>query len=200
MPHPRHVSSLRLAPVAGAPPAPGPAGARRPRVVRDGPTGAVECPDCGVRLRFGPEPGATIRSASDIAGLLLAEMGALEREELRVVLLDAKNHVLGIRTVYVGNVSSAVVRVGELFRDAVCELASGVVLVHSHPSGDPTPSPDDLHLTAEAIAAGRLLDIDVLDHVVIGGDGFVSLRDRGVVFDRVGLGPRPPVAAEGVRR
>jgi hypothetical protein len=59
-----------------------------------------------------------------------------------------------------------------------------VILVHNHPSGDPTPSPDDLHLTAEAIAAGRLLDIDVLDHIVIGGGDFVSLRQRGVSFDR----------------
>ena len=61
-----------------------------------------------------------------------------------------------------------------------------IVLVHNHPSGDPTPSPDDLHLTAEAIAAGRLLDVDVLDHVVIGHDAWVSLRDRGVAFDRFG--------------
>jgi DNA repair protein RadC len=59
-----------------------------------------------------------------------------------------------------------------------------VILVHNHPSGDPTPSPDDLHLTAEALAAGRLLDIALLDHLVIGHDAFVSLRDRGVAFDR----------------
>ena len=200
MPHPRHVSSLLLPARVGPPRATESPGPRSIRVVRDGSTGAVECPDCGVRLRFGPEPGETIRTPADIATLLLAGMGALDREELRVVLLDAKNHVLGVRTVYVGNVSASVVRVGELFRDAVREMASGVVLVHNHPSVDPTPSPDDLHLTAEALAAGRLLDIDLLDHVVIGRDGFVSLRDRGVVFDRVGPGPRPPVAAEEVRR
>jgi DNA repair protein RadC len=88
--------------------------------------------------------------------------------------------------VYVGNVSASLVRIGELFRDAVRLDASGVVLVHNHPSGDPTPSPDDLHLTAEAIAAGRLLDVDVLDHVVFGHDTWVSLRDRGVTFDRPG--------------
>lgn len=91
---------------------------------------------------------------------------------------------LRVSTSYVGNVSASLVRVGELFRDAVRLDASGVVLVHNHPSGDPTPSPDDLHLTAEAIAAGRLLDIDVLDHVVVGHDAWVSLRDRGVSFDR----------------
>jgi len=128
----------------------------------------------------------TIRSPGDVAGRLMVEMGRLEREELRVLSLNAKNVVQRASSVYVGNVSASLVRVGELFRDAVRLDASGVVLVHNHPSGDPTPSPDDLHLTAEAIAAGRLLDVDVLDHVVIGHDAWVSLRDRGVSFDRAG--------------
>jgi len=126
----------------------------------------------------------TVRSPRDVADRLLLQMGRLEREELRVVLLNTKNVVLRVATVYQGNVSSSLVRVGELFRDAVRLNASGVILVHNHPSGDPTPSPDDLHLTAEALAAGRLLDIDLLDHLVVGHDAFVSLRDRGVSFDR----------------
>ncbi len=125
-----------------------------------------------------------IRSPRDVAERLLVEMCRLEREELRVLSLNAKNVVQRVSTSYVGNVSASLVRVGELFRDAVRLDASGVILVHNHPSGDPTPSPDDLHLTAEAIAAGRLLDIDVLDHVVVGHDAWVSLRDRGVSFDR----------------
>ena len=128
----------------------------------------------------------TIRSPRDVADRLMVEMGRLEREELRVLSLNAKNVVQRVSTAYVGNVSASLVRIGELFRDAVRLDASGVVLVHNHPSGDPTPSPDDLHLTAEAIAAGRLLDVDVLDHVVIGHDTWVSLRDRGVAFDRAG--------------
>ena len=123
----------------------------------------------------------------------MVPMGQLEREELRVVLLNAKNHVVKVVTVYQGNVSSSLVRIGELFRDAVRINAAGVILVHNHPSGDPTPSPDDLHLTAEALAAGRLLDIDLLDHVVIGHATFVSLRDRGLAFDREG-GMRPRAA------
>lgn len=89
-------------------------------------------------------------------------------------------------TAYQGNVSAWLVRVGELFRDAVRLDASGVILVHNHSSGDPTPSSDDLHLTAEALAAWRLLDIDLLDHLMIGHDAYVSLRDRGISFDRVG--------------
>ena len=126
----------------------------------------------------------SIRSARDVADRLVLQMGRLEREELRVVLLNTKNIVLRVETVYQGNVSSSLVRVGELFRDAVRLNASGLILVHNHPSGDPTPSPDDLHLTAEALAAGRLLDIAVLDHIVVGHDAWISLRDRGVAFDR----------------
>jgi DNA repair protein RadC len=126
----------------------------------------------------------TIRSPGDVADRLILQMGRLEREELRIVLLNTKNVVLRIQTVYQGNVSSSLVRVGELFRDAVRLNATGLILVHNHPSGDPTPSPDDLHLTAEALAAGRLLDIEVLDHLIVGHDAWVSLRDRGVAFDR----------------
>jgi DNA repair protein RadC len=131
-----------------------------------------------------PAARVSIRSPRDLADRLVLQMGHLDREELRVVVLNTRNQVLSIRTVYQGNVSTALVRVGELFRDAVRQHAAGTILVHNHPSGDPTPSPDDLHLTAEAVAAGRLLDIAVLDHIVIGHDAFVSLRDRGVSFDR----------------
>lgn len=137
----------------------------------------------------------TIRAPRDVADRLVLQMGRLEREELRVVILNTKNVVLRVTTVYQGNVSASLVRVGELFRDAVRLDASGVILVHNHPSGDPTPSPDDLHLTAEALAAGRLLDIAVLDHLVVGHDAWTSLRDRGISFDRPGPGPRAPLAA-----
>jgi DNA repair protein RadC len=133
-----------------------------------------------------------VRSPRDVADRLVLQMGRLEREELRVVVLNTKNVVLRVTTAYQGNVSASLVRIGELFRDAVRLTASSVILVHNHPSGDPTPSPDDLHLTAEALAAGRLLDIAVLDHLVIGHDAYVSMRDRGISFDRPGL---PPNAA-----
>jgi len=126
----------------------------------------------------------TIRGPRDLAARLTADMGHLPREELRVVLLDTRNGVLGMPTVYRGNVSAALVRIGELFRDAVRLHAARLILAHNHPSGDPSPSPDDLHMTAEAVAAGRLLDISVLDHLVVGHGAWVSLRDRGVAFER----------------
>ncbi len=134
----------------------------------------------------------SVRSPRDVADRLVLQMGRLEREELRVVVLNTKNVVQRVVTAYQGNLSASVVRVGELFRDAVRLTAAGIILVHNHPSGDPTPSPDDLHLTAEALAAGRLLDINVLDHLVIGHDAWVSMRDRGIAFDRPGF---PPDAA-----
>jgi DNA repair protein RadC len=143
--------------------------------------------ELGRRLASDWPPGRwVIRAPRDLAERLLPAMGRLEREELRVVLLSAKNAVLATPTIYQGNVSAALVRVGELFRDAVRRHAAGLIVVHNHPSGDPTPSPDDLHLTAETVAAGRLLDVPVLDHLIIGHDTFVSLRDRGAVFDRPG--------------
>lgn len=150
----------------------------------DGPT--ITCPRCTARIAVAAPTGWTVRSPRDVYDHLGVEMAALEREELRVVVLNAKNLVVRVAVAYAGNVSASLVRVGELFRDAVRMDASGVVLVHNHPSGDPTPSPDDLHLTAEAIAAGRLLDIDVLDHVVVASRGYASLRERGVTFDRPG--------------
>ena len=141
--------------------------------------------ELGRRAAVPPHGGRwTIRAPRDVADRLMPQMSHLEREELRLLLLNTKNTVIRAVTVYQGNVSSAVVRVAELFRDAVRVHAAGIVVVHNHPSGDPEPSADDLHLTAEAVAAGRLLDIAVLDHVILAGDSYVSLRDRGVAFDR----------------
>lgn len=148
----------------------------------DGPS--ISCPNCETRIAVTAPTGWTIRSPRDVYDHLGIPMAALEREELQVLLLNTKNRVLRVVTAYAGNVSASLVRVGELYRDAVRDDCAGIVLVHNHPSGDPTPSPDDLHLTAEALAAGRLLDIDLLDHVVIASGGYVSLRDRGVAFDR----------------
>jgi DNA repair protein RadC len=133
-----------------------------------------------------PNGRLAVRAPRDLADRLVPEMGRLEREELRVVLLNTKNVVLGIETVYQGNVSTALVRIGELFRAAVRRHAAALIVVHNHPSGDPAPSPDDLHLTAEAIAAGRLLDLPVLDHLIVGHGAYVSLRDRGIGFDPPG--------------
>ncbi len=131
---------------------------------------------------FVPEARATVRSPQDVANLLMADMSYLEQEELRVVLLDTKNQVMSIVEVYRGNVNSSVVRIGELFRDAVRANCPALVVVHNHPSGDPSPSNDDVEVTRQIAQAGKLLDIEVLDHLIIGQQRYVSLKERGLGF------------------
>lgn len=122
-----------------------------------------------------------VRSPEDVAALLAPEMEMLMQEQLRVVLLDTRNRVLDVVMVYQGNVNSAVVRMAEVFREAILACAPNVILVHNHPSGDPSASPEDASMTKQALEAGRLLGIDVLDHIVIGRGRFVSLKDQGVL-------------------
>lgn len=153
-------------------------------VIRNQDAPHVLCPDCGSRIDLSLVGTQwKVRQPSDVADRLVLQLGSLPREELHVLLLDTKCVVIGQERVYQGNVSASLVRIAELFRDAVHRHASGVILVHNHPSGDTTPSPDDLHLTVEASAAGRLLQIAVLDHLIVGGDRYVSLRAQGVAFD-----------------
>ncbi|MFC2053485.1 DNA repair protein RadC [Chloroflexota bacterium] len=125
----------------------------------------------------------TIHSPADAAALVQYEMSVLEQEELRVILLDTRNHVMGIVTVYKGSLNSSQVRVGELFKEAIRRNAAALIVIHNHPSGDPTPSPDDIALTRAIVEAGKLIDIDVLDHLVIGTGRFVSLKEKGLGFN-----------------
>ena len=104
----------------------------------------------------------------------------LERESMAVALLSRKHRLLDVSVVYSGTVSGAQVRIAELFTEAIRRNAPAILLAHNHPSGDPDPSPDDVRTTHEAISAGRLLGIEVLDHIVLGWDRFVSLRERGL--------------------
>lgn len=128
-----------------------------------------------------PAAGWRIRAPADLAERLMPAMGHLEREELRSVLLNTKNAVTGMVTVYAGNLAGSSVRVGEVFRDAVRRQAAALVVVHNHPSGDPSPSAEDLRITRELAQAGRLLDIELLDHLVIGHGRWVSLRALGAI-------------------
>jgi len=127
-----------------------------------------------------PEERAVVRTPQDVANLLMAEMGFLDQEQLRVVLLTSKNQVISISEVYKGNVNTSLIRPSELFREAVRENCPAIIVVHNHPSGDPDPSPEDIAVTKQIVAAGRVLDIEVLDHMIIGGKRYVSLKERGV--------------------
>lgn len=125
-----------------------------------------------------------IKSPTDAAQLLMLEMGHLDQEHLRTVLLDTKNRVQAVSTVYVGSLNASMVRVGEVFKAALKHNSAALIVAHNHPSGDPTPSPEDVLVTREIVSAGKLLDVEVLDHLVIGHGRFVSMRERGLGFAR----------------
>jgi DNA repair protein RadC len=129
-----------------------------------------------------PDERPQIRSPADAANLVMSEMGLLEQENLRVMLLDTKNRVLETPTVYVGSLNTSLIRVGELFREAVRANCASLIVLHNHPSGDPSPSPEDVAVTRQIVEAGKLLDVEVLDHLIIGQQRFVSLKERGLGF------------------
>jgi DNA repair protein RadC len=129
-----------------------------------------------------PEERPSVHSPADAAELVQYEMSALEQEELRVVLLDTRNHLLHIETVYRGSVNSSQVRIAEIFKAAIRRNAPSLIVIHNHPSGDPTPSPDDVAITRLIMQAGEILDVKLVDHIIIGNGRFVSLKERGLGF------------------
>jgi DNA repair protein RadC len=139
--------------------------------------------ELGRRLALeSPEERLAVNSPADAAALVAYEMSALEQEHLRVILLDTRNRVLEIVEIYKGSVNSSQIHVGEIFKAAIRRNAPALIVVHNHPSGDPTPSPDDVVVTRAIVQAGKLLDVDVLDHMVIGQGRWVSLKERGLGF------------------
>lgn len=139
--------------------------------------------ELGRRLaREAPEERPAVQSPKDAADLVQYEMSALMQEELWVLLLDTRHRVLGVEKLYKGSLNSSMVRVGELFKPAIHRSAAAIIVVHNHPSGDPTPSPEDLSLTKAVQQAGKLLDIELIDHLVIGQGRYVSLKERGLIF------------------
>lgn len=124
----------------------------------------------------------SINSPGDAANLLMAEMQDLPQEHLRVILLDTRNRVISIPTIYIGSLNTSTVRIGELFRQAITSQAAAVIVAHNHPSGCASPSPEDVHVTRQMVQAGELLSVPVLDHVIIGRCSFVSLKERALGF------------------
>lgn len=118
-----------------------------------------------------------IRSAEDVYELVCAKMRSLDHEELWVINVDSKNRVLAIDQLYKGSVNASTIRIAEVFQGAVSRKAMGIILVHNHPSGDPTPSDLDFVVTRNVKEAGRILEIALLDHVVIGAGDYRSIFD-----------------------
>jgi len=123
-----------------------------------------------------------INNSADAADLLMPFIAHLEHEEFWIILLNRRNSVTQLVRLYQGSVNSSQVRIGEVFRQAIVEQSSAIVIAHNHPSNDPTPSPDDVAVTSAIVQAGKLLDIDVLDHLIICRGSFVSLKEQGLGF------------------
>lgn len=123
-----------------------------------------------------------VRGPADIARLLEPDLGTLPHEELHLLVMDTRHRVLSASMLYRGSVNAAPGRVAEVFREAVRMNATAIAVAHNHPSGDPAPSRDDVDFTSAVVAAGELLDISVLDHVVFGRDRYVSMRERRLGF------------------
>ena len=124
-----------------------------------------------------------ITCPADGANLLLPRISHLQQEEMHVILLDTRNRVLDIQFIYRGSLNSSVVRIGEIFRVAIEAFAAAIILAHNHPSGDPSPSPEDIAVTRQIVEAGKLLSIEVMDHLIIGNGRFTSLKERGLGFN-----------------
>lgn len=122
-----------------------------------------------------------VRCPRDVADLMLPEMKGLDREYFKAVLLDTKNGIIRIVTVAIGSLNAALVHPREIFKEAVVASAAGMIIVHNHPTGNPEPSREDTDLTERFARCGELMGIDVVDHIIIGGDEFVSMRERGLV-------------------
>lgn len=132
-----------------------------------------------------PPEVETVQSPDDAAAILLPKLATYkDREVFVIMVLNTRNEVLSVIERYHGSLNSSMIRTGECFKEAIAKDGACVILAHNHPSGDPSPSPEDVAVTRAFVQAGELLDIPVLDHIVIGNGRYVSLKARGLGFDR----------------
>lgn len=130
---------------------------------------------------FCDEPKRKIKSAADVYSMLYPQVRELKKERFTTLHLDTKNNVIREEIVSIGTLNSNIVHPREVFKSALIESAASVILTHNHPSGDPTPSREDVAVTRKLVDGGKLLGIDVLDHVIIGDGSYVSLKDEGYI-------------------
>ena len=122
-----------------------------------------------------------VRSPEDVAELMIPEMRGLDREHFKALLLDTKNGIRRIVTIAVGSLNAALVHPREIFKAAVTASAAGIIMVHNHPTGNPEPSNEDADLTVRFARCGELMGIDLVDHIIIGGNSYVSMRERDII-------------------
>jgi DNA repair protein RadC len=142
--------------------------------------------ELGKRLQSNPSgiEQDNLNSPKKAADLVLYEMSPLAQEELWVIILNTRNQVLKIIHQYKGTVNQSNVRIGELFKEAIQMNGVSIILAHNHPSGDPQPSSEDILLTRDVMRAGKLLNIELLDHLIIGNFTFLSLKEKGLGFNQ----------------
>jgi DNA repair protein RadC len=128
-------------------------------------------------------PRPQIKTPADAAQLLIPLLSLLDQEEVHTMQLDTRNRVISITLLYRGSLNSASMRVGEVFKEAIRLNAAAIVIAHNHPSSDPTPSAEDIAVTKTLQGAGKLLDVDLLDHIVVGGARYVSMKERSLDFE-----------------
>ena len=133
-------------------------------------------------MRAMPEDRPRVDSPETVARLLLPELAYADQEYVKVVLIDTRNTVIEMPTIYKGTLNTTSIRVGEIFKEAIKHNAAGIIIAHNHPSGDPTPSPEDVILTRRIVEAGKLLNIDVYDHLILGHNRWVSMKERRLGF------------------
>ena len=125
--------------------------------------------------------GKNISSPKDIADYIMKEMVTLKQEVLKVIMLDTKNNIIGIKDVFKGSLNTSIVHPREIFKEALKKSSASIIICHNHPSGDPTPSKEDINITIRLKECGRIMGIDLLDHLIVGKDNFVSLKEKGII-------------------
>lgn len=122
-----------------------------------------------------------IRTPEDVVNILSADYDAAVVEMAQMLALDTKNKIIGIFVISTGSLNASIIHPRDIFQRAILSNAASVILVHNHPSGDPTPSSEDIELTNKLVQVGKMMDLPILDHVVIGDGKFVSLKERGII-------------------
>ena len=124
---------------------------------------------------------AVVTCPEDAADYAMPRFRYEDREHFAVILLNVKNHILSMPVISVGSLTASVVHPREVFKAAIQQTAASIILVHNHPSGDPTPSKEDIEFTARMVQVSRVMDIPVLDHIILGNDNYISLKEKGVI-------------------
>jgi DNA repair protein RadC len=142
----------------------------------------IACFELGKRLsafKEGKHP--QIKNAKDIAKLFISEMNSLEKENFKGVYLDSRKRIIKQETIFIGSLNESVVHPREIFKIALDENAAAIILLHNHPSGDPNPSSFDIEITKELVKSGEFLGIQILDHIIIGGNKYFSMKEKGLL-------------------